>query len=77
MKPSATISITRAIQLNSSVSNCSENCIVSLTLEPKWISMNFPNLLLLRLRTVFAFPNASKSGLADIHTGLKEKIVQA
>lgn len=36
----------------------------TLTFSLKCISTNFPNLLLLLLRTVFAFPKASKSGLA-------------
>lgn len=35
------------------------------TFSLKWISTNFPKRLLLLLRTVFAFPNASKSGLAN------------
>lgn len=37
---------------------------LSLTFSLKCISTNFPNRLLLLLRTVFAFPKASKSGLA-------------
>ena len=36
-----------------------------LTLSLKWISTNFPNLLLLLFLIVLALPNDSSSGLAE------------
>ena len=39
----------------------------------KWISINFPKRLLLLLRVVFAFPNASSKGLAAYRSTLKLK----
>lgn len=46
----------------------------SITFWLKWISTNFPKRLLLLFRTVFAFPNASRRGLAENRYGKKQQL---